>query len=140
MLLFIPRSLCALKRVAAKAEHSRFGATMGIRIAGLRGCTGRRRPMAAAPSLCKGWRQRRTHPGLASRKRPTTPAKSSSFPGTWSGAARSTLLPWPWCKLSRKLWRISRSVGGSASWAWGKCGTLRVREIEDRLRALYRNR
>ena len=27
MLLFIPRSLCALKRVAAKAEHARFGAT-----------------------------------------------------------------------------------------------------------------
>jgi hypothetical protein len=24
MLLFIPRSLCALKRVAAKAEHARF--------------------------------------------------------------------------------------------------------------------
>jgi hypothetical protein len=33
MLLFIPRSLCALKRVAAKAEHHRFGATQGIRIA-----------------------------------------------------------------------------------------------------------
>src|SRR5262245_21517316 len=33
MLLFIPRSLCALKRVAAKAEHARFGATQGIRIA-----------------------------------------------------------------------------------------------------------
>jgi hypothetical protein len=32
MLLFIPRSLCALKRVAAKAEHSRYGATQGIRI------------------------------------------------------------------------------------------------------------
>ncbi|MCI0742183.1 MAG: hypothetical protein L0Y72_24380 [Gemmataceae bacterium] len=32
MLLFIPRSLCALKRVAAKAEHAEFGATMGIRI------------------------------------------------------------------------------------------------------------
>jgi hypothetical protein len=27
MLLFIPRSLCALKRVAAKSEHARFGAT-----------------------------------------------------------------------------------------------------------------
>ncbi len=25
MLLFIPRSLCALKRVAAKTEHHRFG-------------------------------------------------------------------------------------------------------------------
>src|SRR5262245_1188197 len=33
MLLFIPRSLCSLKRVAAKAEHARFGATQGIRIA-----------------------------------------------------------------------------------------------------------
>ena len=33
MLLFIPRSLCALKRVAAKSEHARFGATTGIRIA-----------------------------------------------------------------------------------------------------------
>ena len=33
MLLFIPRSLCALKRVAAKADHARFGATQGIRIA-----------------------------------------------------------------------------------------------------------
>jgi hypothetical protein len=33
MLLFIPRSLCALKRIAAKAEHARFGATQGIRIA-----------------------------------------------------------------------------------------------------------
>ena len=33
MLLFIPRSLCALKRVAAKTEHARFGATQGIRIA-----------------------------------------------------------------------------------------------------------
>src|SRR5262245_3801639 len=33
MFLFIPRSLCALKRVAAKAEHARFGATQGIRIA-----------------------------------------------------------------------------------------------------------
>jgi hypothetical protein len=33
MLLFIPRSLCALKRVAAKTEHHRFGATQGIRIA-----------------------------------------------------------------------------------------------------------
>jgi len=27
MLLFIPRSLCALKRVAAKAEHARLPAT-----------------------------------------------------------------------------------------------------------------
>src|SRR5262245_41993461 len=33
MLLFLPRSLCALKRVAAKAEHHRYGATQGIRIA-----------------------------------------------------------------------------------------------------------
>jgi hypothetical protein len=33
MLLFIPRSLCALKRVAAKSEHHKFGATQGIRIA-----------------------------------------------------------------------------------------------------------
>ena len=33
MLLFISRSLCALKRVAAKSEHSKFGATQGIRIA-----------------------------------------------------------------------------------------------------------
>jgi hypothetical protein len=33
MLLFIPRSLCALKRVVTKTEHSRFGATQGIRIA-----------------------------------------------------------------------------------------------------------
>jgi hypothetical protein len=33
MLLFIPRSLCALNRVAAKSEHHRFGATQGIRIA-----------------------------------------------------------------------------------------------------------
>jgi len=32
MLLFIPRSLCALKRIAAKAEHARYGATQGIRI------------------------------------------------------------------------------------------------------------
>jgi hypothetical protein len=30
--MFIPRSLCALKRVAAKAEHSRYGATQGIRV------------------------------------------------------------------------------------------------------------
>jgi hypothetical protein len=48
MLLFIPRSLCALKRVAAKSEHSRFGATQGIRIALASGvyrveaCDGRR--------------------------------------------------------------------------------------------------
>src|SRR5262249_14284437 len=33
MLTFIPRSLCALKRVAAKTEHARFAATQGIRIA-----------------------------------------------------------------------------------------------------------
>jgi hypothetical protein len=33
MLLFIPRSLCALKRVAAKVEHARYSATQGIRIA-----------------------------------------------------------------------------------------------------------
>ena len=33
MPLFIPRSLCALKRVAAKVEHAKFGATQGIRIA-----------------------------------------------------------------------------------------------------------
>src|SRR6266850_388664 len=33
MLLFIPRSLCALKRVAAKTEHHKFGATQGIRFA-----------------------------------------------------------------------------------------------------------
>ncbi len=33
MLLFIPRSLCALKRVAAKEGHARFQATQGIRIA-----------------------------------------------------------------------------------------------------------
>ena len=33
MLLFIPRSLCALKRVVVKSEHARFGATTGIRIA-----------------------------------------------------------------------------------------------------------
>src|SRR5262245_1202644 len=32
MYLFIPRSLCALKRVAAKSEHVKFGATQGIRI------------------------------------------------------------------------------------------------------------
>jgi hypothetical protein len=32
MLLFIPRSLSALKRVAAKAKHARYGATTGIRI------------------------------------------------------------------------------------------------------------
>ncbi len=32
MLLFIPRSLCALKRVAAKVEHAKFGATQSIRI------------------------------------------------------------------------------------------------------------
>jgi hypothetical protein len=37
MLLFIPRSLCALKRVAAKAEHARYAATQGIRIALRRG-------------------------------------------------------------------------------------------------------
>ena len=37
MLLFIPRSLCALKGVAAKSEHARFGATQGIRIAAARG-------------------------------------------------------------------------------------------------------
>ena len=33
MFLFIPRSLCALKRVAAKADQPRFAATQGIRIA-----------------------------------------------------------------------------------------------------------
>ncbi|HYV34649.1 MAG TPA: hypothetical protein VE988_03030 [Gemmataceae bacterium] len=33
MFLFIPRSLCALKRVTAKADHPRFAATQGIRIA-----------------------------------------------------------------------------------------------------------
>jgi hypothetical protein len=33
MFLFIPRSPCALKRVAAKADHPRFAATQGIRIA-----------------------------------------------------------------------------------------------------------
>jgi hypothetical protein len=33
MLLFIPRSLSALTRVAAKAEHARFGTTQGICIA-----------------------------------------------------------------------------------------------------------
>jgi hypothetical protein len=33
MLLFIPRSLCALKRIAAKEGHARFQATQGIRIA-----------------------------------------------------------------------------------------------------------
>src|SRR5262245_33967133 len=37
MLLFIPRSLCALKRVAAKAEHSRYGATQGIRFSQVSG-------------------------------------------------------------------------------------------------------
>src|SRR5262245_9243079 len=37
MLLFIPRSLCALKRVAAKSEHHKFGATQGIRIASASG-------------------------------------------------------------------------------------------------------
>jgi hypothetical protein len=31
MYVFIPRSLCALKRVTAKQEHARFGATTGIR-------------------------------------------------------------------------------------------------------------
>jgi hypothetical protein len=33
MLLFIPRSLCALRRIAAKEQNSRFAATQGIRIA-----------------------------------------------------------------------------------------------------------
>lgn len=33
MILFIPRSLCALKRIAAKVELARYGATQGIRIA-----------------------------------------------------------------------------------------------------------
>ncbi|HYV36612.1 MAG TPA: hypothetical protein VE988_12950 [Gemmataceae bacterium] len=33
MFLFIPRSLCALKRVAAKADHLRLAATQGVRIA-----------------------------------------------------------------------------------------------------------
>jgi len=37
MLLFIPRSLCALKRIAAKAEHSRYGATQGIRFSQVSG-------------------------------------------------------------------------------------------------------
>jgi hypothetical protein len=50
MLLFIPRSLCALKRVAAKAEHARFGATQGIRIALRSGLYRPRPPMAAGPS------------------------------------------------------------------------------------------
>ena len=45
MLLFIPRSLCALKRITAKSEHARFGATQGIR-PGTRALQGRsdRRP------------------------------------------------------------------------------------------------
>jgi MutS domain I len=37
MYVFIPRSLLALKRIAAKQEHSRFGATHGIRIAHVKG-------------------------------------------------------------------------------------------------------
>lgn len=32
MYLFIPRSLCALKRMVAKSEHARFGATTGIHL------------------------------------------------------------------------------------------------------------
>lgn len=32
MLLFIPRTLCALRRVVAKNGHARFGATQGIRV------------------------------------------------------------------------------------------------------------
>jgi hypothetical protein len=50
MLLFFPHSLCALKRVAAKAEHARFGATQGIRIAMKPACSAPRRRMGAVPS------------------------------------------------------------------------------------------
>lgn len=52
MFAFIPRSLCALKRVVAKSEHNQFGATQGIRITVAQGlyraeaCDGRRAVVA----------------------------------------------------------------------------------------------
>ena len=49
MLLFIPRSLCALKRIAAKVEHARFGATQGIRIALASGLHQQPGPRGALP-------------------------------------------------------------------------------------------
>jgi hypothetical protein len=74
MLLFIPRSLCALKRVAARQEHARYGATQGIRITLASGlyraeATDGRMPIEDPP-------------GLASRKCLTTPARLSSCPRT----------------------------------------------------------
>jgi hypothetical protein len=78
MLLFIPRSLCALKRVAAKTEHSRFGATTGIRIAVASGlfraeaCDGHR------AVVVQGVMPAQDPPGPASRKCPTMPARRSS--------------------------------------------------------------
>src|SRR5262245_760459 len=59
----LPRSLCALKRVAAKSEHARFGATKGIRIAsrsglyrgGQRQPPGRRRARHGARPRNRRW-------------------------------------------------------------------------------------
>jgi hypothetical protein len=48
-------SLCALKRVAAKAEHARYGATQGIRISLASGLYRAEATDAAGPSSCKGW-------------------------------------------------------------------------------------
>jgi hypothetical protein len=45
MFLFIPRSLCALKRVAAEAEHARFKATRKSHRPGVR----------RVPGRCNGW-------------------------------------------------------------------------------------
>jgi hypothetical protein len=53
MFLFIPRSLCALKRVAANSEHARFGAHSARRQAARERATAelRKRLEVAAPLL-----------------------------------------------------------------------------------------
>ena len=73
MLLFIPRSLCALNRVAAKAEHARFGATTDIRIAlasGLyRPCTTMARSLRRSTAAGEVADDEGGEPGLQARAR-----------------------------------------------------------------------
>jgi hypothetical protein len=88
MLLFIPRSLCALKRVAAKAEHARYGATQGIRISVASGLYRAEATDGRRAVIVQGLVPSRTRRGPASRKCPTTPARPLFCPRTWSGACK----------------------------------------------------
>jgi hypothetical protein len=112
MLLFIPRSLCALKRVAAKAEHARFGATQGIRIAVAAGLYRAEATDGHRAIIAQGLAPAGNRPGLDSRSCRMTLARRSSCPRTWSELAR---LATTTCRADSAQW-ASRPWATTCAW------------------------